>query len=116
MVLCIIKPKKKSRKKPVTPRSKVRAALTMLFLRSRERSAAIKRDKNTCTVCGIKATKAGKDETKWISMEVHHIEGAQKDKIIDMIYEHLICNPDLLTTLCRSCHQQITEKEKNGNP
>ena len=67
ILICEIEiiPKKKSRKKPVTPRSKVRAALTMLFLRSRERAVAIKRDKNTCTVCGIKATRAGKDETKW---------------------------------------------------
>lgn len=108
-----IKPKKKSRKKPVTPRSQVRAALTMLFLRSRERAFAIKRDGYACTVCGVKQSKS---KLNPVSIECHHIEGAKKDKIIDMIYEHLICNPDLLATLCRSCHQQITEKEKNGNP
>jgi 5-methylcytosine-specific restriction endonuclease McrA len=105
-----IKSKKKSRKKPVTPRSKVRAALTMLFLRSRERAAAIKRDENRCQVCQIKGSKAKGRE---VSTEVHHINGARKDRIIDMIYEHLLCSPDLLQVVCRECHQKISELENN---
>jgi len=99
---------KKSRKKPATPRSKVRAALTMLFLRSRERAAAIKRDKNTCRYCGKKGSKAKGCE---VHTECHHINGAHKDRIIDMIYEHLLCHPDYLEVVCRECHQKITEEE-----
>ena len=105
-------PKKKSRKKPITPRSKVRAALTMLFLRSRERAAAIKRDKNTCQVCQQKGSKAKGRE---VYTECHHINGAHKDRIIDIIYEHLLCHPDYLMTVCRECHNKITEENKHEN-
>lgn len=101
--------KKKSRKKPITPRSKVRAALTMMFLRSRERAAVIKRDQNTCQVCMTKGSKAIGRE---VYTEVHHINGAHKDRIIDMIYEHLLCHPDDLVCVCRDCHRKITEREK----
>ena len=103
-------PKKKRIKKPVTPRSQVRAALTKLFLRSRERARALQRDKYTCQVCGIKQTKPGKDPEKWVLVEMHHLDGARKSAIIDMIYEYLLCPPERLQTMCRACHREFDHK------
>lgn len=88
---------------PNTPRSKVRSALRQLFLRSRERAAAIKRDGYTCRCCGKKQSKAkGREQT----VEVHHLEGVLNwDVLIDAVYEHLLCNPEKLETLCKECHK-----------
>jgi hypothetical protein len=99
-----MKTKKPSRKKPSTPRSKVRAALTMLFLRSRERAAAVKRDQNTCQICKAKGSKAKGRE---VATVVHHINGAHKDEIINLIYEKLLCDPNFLLTLCNKCHVEL---------
>lgn len=85
-----------------TPRSKVRAALRQLFLRSRERAAAIKRDKYTCTVCGRKQSKAKGKEFK---VQAHHVDGIGNwDKIIDHVFSELLCSPDKIQTLCPDCH------------
>lgn len=92
------------KKLPNTPRSRVRAALRQLFLRSRERAAAIKRDKYTCQCCGVKQSKAKRQEVK---VEVHHKEGVLNwDKIIDAVYEDLLCNPERMETLCLECHKK----------
>lgn len=86
-----------------TPRSKVRQALRQLSLRSRERAAALKRDKYTCLRCGIKQSKAKGRE---VAVECHHINGVQWDRLIDIVYEMLLCSPDKLQTLCKECHEQ----------
>ena len=64
---------------PNTPRSKVRAALRQLWLRSRERAAALKREKYTCQRCGVKQSKAKGKEQK---VEVHHKEGIGNWEIV----------------------------------
>jgi 5-methylcytosine-specific restriction endonuclease McrA len=79
----------------------------MLFLRSRERSFAVKRDHNTCQVCGVKGSKAKGRE---VDIQVHHLKGARKEAIIDMVYEHLLCKPELLACVCVPCHNKITEE------
>lgn len=86
-----------------TPRSQIRSALRALWLRSRERSAAIKRDNYTCVNCGAKQSKAMGRE---VSVEVHHKAGHIEnwDAIFEVIYEHLLCSPDDLETLCKDCH------------
>ena len=85
-----------------TPRSKVRNALRMLFLRSRERGFAIKRDAYSCQKCGVKQSKARGRE---VSVEVHHRAGiCNWDIIIDLIYQQLLCPPDGMETLCKECH------------
>ena len=101
-----MKAKKFDRRRSIgTPRSKVRNTLRMLFLRSRERAAAIQRDKYTCQVCKIKQSKAKGRE---ISVEVHHVSGiANWDKVIDCIYEEILCSPDKLQTLCKDCHEKM---------
>lgn len=92
-----------------TPRYKVRKALNQLFLRSRERTAAIQRDNYTCQVCGVKQSKARGREVK---VEVHHKDGiVDWDKLISLVYEHLLCNPDRLITLCQVCHDKEVKSD-----
>ena len=87
-----------------TPRSRVRAALRALWLRSRERAAAIKRDSYTCQCCGRKQSKA---KGKEFAVQVHHKEGiANWEYLIDEVYEHLLCHPDNLITICPECHKK----------
>jgi 5-methylcytosine-specific restriction endonuclease McrA len=91
----------KSRKKPVTPNSQIKSALHRLWLRSRERAAAVKRDGNTCQSCGKKGSKAKGREVK---TEVHHLDGVEWQNIIAYIRRHLLCDPSRLEILCDHCH------------
>ena len=97
-------PKKNPR---VTPRSQIKSSLRRLFLRSRERAAALKRDKATCR-CGAKRSKARGRE---ISVEIHHIEGIGDWRAVEnLIYQEILCHPDFLITLCAACHKAEHEK------
>jgi predicted HNH restriction endonuclease len=98
-------PKKQIR----TPKSQIRNALRMLFLRSRERAATVKRDKNTCQMCGKKGSVARGHELK---IEVHHLNAISWDKIIDYIQKTLLCDSSELICYCKDCHKIITEEEK----
>lgn len=89
---------------PYTPNSKIRSALRMLFLRSRERASAIKRDKYTCQKCGKKQSKA---KGKIVKVEVHHKDNILNwEELFNAIRQYLLCNPELLETLCEDCHNQ----------
>ena len=97
-----------------TPNSKIRAALRRLFLRSRERGEAIKRDKYTCCRCGIKQSKAKGAE---VSVEVHHLAGVENwDALFEAVRKYLLCDPKHLETLCRDCHasEKRTSEPWNG--
>jgi predicted HNH restriction endonuclease len=90
-----------------TPRSRVRSAVRQLFLRSRERAACLKRDRNSCQSCGVKASVAKGREQK---VQVHHIQAGgigNWEAVIDMIFAEILCNPDFMTTLCPDCHEKI---------
>lgn len=90
------------RKKPNTPRSRVRSALRQLWLRSRERAAALKAAGRSCQRCGVKASVAKGREQK---IEVHHKAGIGNwDKVIDSIYSELLVSPDNLEAICPECH------------
>ena len=52
------------KKLPTTPRSRVRSALRKLWLSSRERSAALKREEYCCEVCSVKQSTAKGREQK----------------------------------------------------
>lgn len=89
-----------------TPRSRVRGMLRQIFLRSRERAAALKRDNYSCQHCGVKQSKAAGQEQK---VEVHHKNGINVWKQIeDLIYQDLLCDPEHLETLCPECHKAIS--------
>ena len=98
-------PKKNPNK---TPRSQVKHVLQMLFLRSRERAAAIKRDHYTCQNCGKKQSTAKGREQK---VEVHHIAGIEWERLIDLVYEMLLCPPEKLRTLCPEDHEKETLRQ-----
>ena len=99
------------RKLARTPRSRVTAALRQLWLRSRERAAAIKRESGCCEVCGDKQSKA---KGKEVILEVHHRNGIQWKEIVDLIYEQLLCHPDKLEVLCSRCHHCLHERDEES--
>lgn len=94
-----------------TPRSRVRAALRALWLRSRERSAALKRENYCCEECGVKQSTAKGREVK---LEVHHLRkgGIEWEQMIDCVYRHLLCDPKELMVLCKSCHCESHNEPK----
>ncbi len=98
------------KKLPHTPRSRIKAALRQLSLRSRERAATMKRDNNSCVKCGVKQSKAKGREVKVV---VHHKHGIKWDKIIDFIYAELLVPPEYQEVQCKKCHDDY--HKYNGN-
>jgi 5-methylcytosine-specific restriction endonuclease McrA len=95
-----------------TPNSKIKAALRMLWLRSRERAKAIKRDQYTCQKCKRKQSVAKGKEFK---VEVHHLEGVCNwQEIYDCIRKNLLCDPEMMETLCPDCHDEVEDKKKSA--
>ena len=94
---------------PYTPRSKVRAALRQLFLRSRERAAALKRDGYTCQECNTKQSKAKGRE---VSIQCHHKTPIDWEGLIDLVYERLLVNEKHLETLCVDCHKLHSDEQR----
>ena len=92
-----------------TPRSRIKAAIRQLWLRSRERAAAIKRDHYSCQNCGVKQS-VSKDHPQ--KVECHHLNGIAWENVIDYIYRHVLVDPKELETLCPECHRKITEEGK----
>jgi len=86
-----------------TPRSTIKGRLRQMWVRSRERAEALKRDDYTCQKCNRKQSKAKGKEFK---VEVHHINGVNWDKIIEFIYKELLVEPKKLKTLCKDCHKE----------
>lgn len=93
--------------KPITPKSQITSALRMLWLRSRERGFALKRDQYSCQECGAKG--------KGVKLHVHHLNGIRWDYIIEYIYRHLLVDPKELETLCKKCHTEITKDKKKND-
>jgi len=89
-------------KSPYTPRSQIVHALRMLWLRSRERAAALKEAHYTCKDCGVKQSKAkGKEQ----SVEVHHPKGIGNwNLLVEEIRAEILINPSQLEVLCPACH------------
>ena len=106
------KKKSKRTRKPITPRSQVKAAIRQLWLRPRERAEALKRDGYTCQECGVKqSTAKGKEQR----VEVHHLNGIEWQNVVDYIFRHVLVEPKHLQTLCPECHKKIEEFNKQLN-
>jgi len=87
-----------------TKKGKITVALRRLWLYSGERAEALKRADYSCEECGVKQSKAKGREQK---IQVHHIEGIKVwNEIADMIYKHILVNPDKLKVLCPDCHKE----------
>ena len=94
----------------VTPRSKVKNVLRILFLRSRERAAALRAAGYCCAECGRKQSVAKGKEFK---VQVHHRDGiCNWEAVIDAVYEHLLCSPDKLIVLCPEDHDKEHREPK----
>jgi predicted HNH restriction endonuclease len=59
--------------------------------------------------CGKKQSRA---KGKEVYVEVHHIDGIRWEKLIDLVYEMLLCDPKDLITVCEDCHQKMTDEKK----
>lgn len=96
------------KKLPYTPTSRIRNDLRRLWLRSRERATAVKREHNTCQRCGAKGSVAKGREVK---IEVHHREGiANWEAVVSAIREHILTDPINLDVLCKKCHEEGTNE------
>ena len=94
-----------SKKLPYTPASIIRNALRRyVWLRSRERLAALKRDKYTCQGCHRKQSKA---KGKEFAVQVHHLDGIKMSELIKIVREVLLQHPDRLITYCKDCHEEV---------
>jgi predicted HNH restriction endonuclease len=91
------------KKLPHTPRSRIRAAVRQLWLRSRERAQALKDHQNCCGRCGVKQSMAKGKEVK---LEVHHLDGIEWEEVIDFIAKNVLQTPDRLIPLCKECHEK----------
>lgn len=87
-------------KKPITPKSQIRAALRQLWLRSRERGLCLKESEGRCFNCGMEP------------VEIHHQRPIDWERIFQVIREELL-NAELLA-VCRDCHQIITDEQNNS--
>jgi len=92
-------------KKPITPTSQIRSALRRVFLRSRERAAALKREGYTCERCHAKQSRAKGRE---VYVEAHHDCGIDWDGLIELVRERMLSGP--LTILCKECHDAEHEE------
>ena len=91
-----------AKKLPYTPNGRINSALRQLWLRSRERAGRLKMDDYTCQCCGRKQSKKKGAEFK---VEVHHRHGVENwGEIYRIIREYLLCSPEKLETLCKTCH------------
>jgi len=95
-----------------TRRSEVIRKLRLhVWLCSRERSEALKRTNYCCAKCGAKQSRA---KDKFLILDVHHKKGIFNwDKVVDDIMENLLCDPDDLEPLCKTCHQEV-EHDQTG--
>ena len=97
------------RKKLSTPRSRVKNAIRLVWLRSRERAAALKKADNKCTECGVKKSTAKGREVK---LQVHHEPPIDWDGIVDLIFERILNAPQF--PLCKKHNDNKHIKAPQG--
>jgi 5-methylcytosine-specific restriction endonuclease McrA len=101
----------KKKRKPPTKSSKAMVVswLRKYWLRSPERSNALKKADRSCEICGVKHSRAKGRE---VTVVVHHKSGIDNWGLIyDLIMEQLL-NEDDLQALCKEHHDK--EHDKGG--
>ena len=92
-----------AQKKPYTPDGMLTSWLRKyIWLRSRERASALKRDKYTCQRCGKKQCTAKGHEVK---VEAHHKKGIDWAYLRKAHRKTLLVDPKYIETLCKECHK-----------
>ena len=86
-----------------TPNSRIVNAIRQLWLRSRERSMAVKLAGNTCMDCGRKGSVAKGREVK---IQVHHRAGIDWHGIAQMVRDRVLQTPAAYDVLCKECHDK----------
>ena len=86
---------------PYTPNGRIRSALRLLWLRSRERAAALRATGYCCADCGVKQSAAKGREVR---LDVHHRKPVDWDGIFDDLRRRLLVPPEQLEPLCDDCH------------
>lgn len=89
-----------------TPRSRIKAAIRQVWLRSRERAKCLKDAEYRCNRCNVKQSIAKGKEVK---LNVHHVDRIDWDGIVDLIIERVLAGE--LECLCIPCH----DKEHKGD-
>lgn len=84
-----------------TPSGRIRQALRLLWLRSRERQAALKATGYRCAYCGVKQSVA---KGKEVRLEVHHMDGVDWEGLIELVRERLLQRAERLAPACKECH------------
>lgn len=89
----------------------IRGRIRQIFLTSRERAYAMKRDDYTCQKCFKRMSKKKGHE---VYMDVHHLDeiGKAWEEIFEIMKSKILCHPDKLQCLCRECHKGETNKIK----
>ena len=89
---------------PYTPNGKIKNAMRIIWLRSRERAAALKATGYCCAVCGVKQSVAKGREVK---LDVHHRNGIDWDGIIEQFRTRVLQEPEDLVPMCGACHDKM---------
>lgn len=94
-----------------TPKTHIVRGLRLIWMRSRERAFAFKRDNYSCVKCGVKQSKAKGKEQKIV---VHHKKGIGNwNAVIELMQKEILCNPENLECLCPRCHEYADLTNKN---
>lgn len=93
-----------------TSDSVIKSAVRTLWLRSKERRAAIRDQGNRCRRCNAKESSRKGAE---VAIEVHHLKGEiDWPKVIKFIREEVLVDPSELELLCGTCHHLAHGKVK----
>jgi len=101
------------RRRNMTTSTVIRSALRRLWLRSRERSAALRAAGYCCARCGRKASRA---RGRSCVIEVHHVAPVDWGLLEEAIRALLLVPHEQLIPLCRDCHAAEHSGEKEWIP
>jgi len=102
--------------KPYKPTTKARVRSILrgqVWMKSPERSEALKRSGYCCERCGKKLSRAkSRDpETTVDKLDVHHIDGIDWGDLSQEVIDRILPDPSRLMPVCKPCHTAIHKEE-----